>query len=123
MLDLGKMLKLYAVLCLTLYCSGIEVVNNNINHLVKGSLLICRSELDVCTEDVDCRNCMVGFDPKFSIYSLDGCEQLQHDMNASMSTDCNTTSIKLKDLETCIEDEVFYILTLKTVKHMCSDQY
>lgn len=99
------------------------VTSNDVNHLVKESLLVCRAEVDQCALDENCTSCLMDFDPKFTIYSLESCEQLDHDMTASMGNDCNTTNTRLKDLEICIEDEVFYILTLKTVKHMCSNKF
>jgi hypothetical protein len=80
----------------------------------------CVSEIKKCDEDNKCLACYDPFNPEFDMSSLDSCEGMQQGFQRSYAADCDTTNQNLTRLELCLADDVFFVLTLGIVKHMCS---
>jgi hypothetical protein len=84
------------------------------------SIIPCAINMRLCQQDDSCNKCFNNFDSKITNGSFASCEMLDHDIRASWSCDLDYQNKNATELLECVEDEVFFLLTFETVKHMCS---
>jgi len=80
----------------------------------------CVLQMKRCNEDEACRNCYDPFTPSFDLSSLDSCEDMDAAFERSYSPTCAVNDTSVQRLRLCLENDFFYVLTLGTVKEMCS---
>eukprot|EP00953_Heterococcus_sp_UTEX-ZZ885_P019820 11065-Heterococcus_DN1.PRE.1 len=80
----------------------------------------CVQEMIKCNDDDACIACYDPFTPQFDLSNLDSCEGVERGFEQSYAKNCNTSNANLTRLELCLADDLFYVLTIGTVKNMCS---
>jgi hypothetical protein len=83
-------------------------------------LFPCVQEMIKCNDDDDCVACYDPFTPSFELSNLESCAAVEKGFELSYAADCNLSNANLTRLELCLADDLFYVLTLGSVKHMCS---
>lgn len=81
----------------------------------------CIEQMDKCDEDPLCLSCYEPFTLRFSLTDLESCETMHKGFESSYAEGCNATNLYLRELELCLINDAYYVLTLGTVTDMCSD--
>lgn len=95
---------------------------NTLADVRNATSVSCRGAWDECSDDPACGKCLERFTPAFDVESLAGCDEFREAFFASCDVGCDPAGKAISDLETCIADEVFYLITLGAVHNMCRVQ-
>jgi hypothetical protein len=88
--------------------------------ILKTLTLPCSTHWQQCEKNTTCINCFDPFQPAFTMDSFNTCDDFRTAFMDSCSSQCDTDNIQLQNLEQCVADELFYILTLGAATSFCS---